>query len=84
MAKYENDLILTVGPLVLVLVLLQLLRGPIRRAYAVTVPCAAACAPFKNSPGTYATCCKQHEVVMQSWINIRLGKNDSIWALNSV
>ena len=20
----------------------------------------AACAPFKNSPGTYATCCKQH------------------------
>lgn len=33
------------------------------RAYATTpVPCAAACAPFKNSPGTYATCCKQHAV----------------------
>jgi hypothetical protein len=30
------------------------------RAYAVTVPCAAACAPFKSSPATYATCCKQH------------------------
>ena len=31
------------------------------RAYAVTpAPCAAACAPFKNSPATYATCCKQH------------------------
>lgn len=31
------------------------------RAYAVTpVPCAPACAPFKNSPATYATCCKQH------------------------
>jgi hypothetical protein len=22
--------------------------------------CASACTPFKNSPGTYATCCKQH------------------------
>ena len=31
-------------------------------AYAAT-PCAAACAPFKNSPGTYATCCKQHAAV---------------------
>jgi len=30
------------------------------RAYAVTVQCAAASAPSKNSPGTYATCCKQH------------------------
>jgi hypothetical protein len=30
------------------------------RAYAAAVPCASACAPFKNSPGTYATCCKQH------------------------
>jgi hypothetical protein len=31
------------------------------RAYAVTpLPCAAACAPFKTSPATYATCCKQH------------------------
>ena len=31
------------------------------RAYAVTVPpCAAACAPFKSSPATYATCCKEH------------------------
>ena len=29
-------------------------------AYAVTAPCAAACAPFKSSPATYATCCKQH------------------------
>ena len=30
-------------------------------AYAVTpAPCAAACAPFKNSPATYQTCCKQH------------------------
>jgi hypothetical protein len=24
------------------------------------VQCGAACTPFKNSPGTYATCCKQH------------------------
>jgi hypothetical protein len=31
------------------------------RAYAVTpLACAAACAPFKSSPATYATCCKQH------------------------
>ena len=30
------------------------------RAYAVTVQCAAACTPFKNSDTTYATCCKQH------------------------
>jgi hypothetical protein len=31
------------------------------RAYAVTpLPCAAACTPFKSSPATYATCCKQH------------------------
>ncbi|MGA7899203.1 MAG: hypothetical protein WCA39_10115 [Nitrososphaeraceae archaeon] len=31
------------------------------RAYALTVHCAAACAPFKSSsPYTYATCCKQH------------------------
>ena len=30
------------------------------RAYALTVQCAAACAPFKSSPATYATCCKQH------------------------
>jgi len=29
------------------------------RAYAVA-PCAAACTPFKGSPGTYATFCKQH------------------------
>ena len=29
------------------------------RAYA-PAPCAAACNPFKNSPGTYATWCKQH------------------------
>ena len=25
-----------------------------------SAPCAAACAPFKSSPATYATCCKQH------------------------
>ena len=30
------------------------------RAYAVTVQCAAACTPFKNSDATYVTCCKQH------------------------
>ena len=29
-------------------------------AYAVTAQCAATCAPFKSSPGTYATCCKRH------------------------
>jgi hypothetical protein len=29
------------------------------RAYAATT-CSLQCAPFKNSPGTYATCCKQH------------------------
>ena len=28
--------------------------------YLGPAPCAAACAPFKSSPGTYATCCKQH------------------------
>ena len=28
---------------------------PIRPA-----PCAAACAPFKNSPGTYSKCCRNH------------------------
>jgi len=28
---------------------------PIRAA-----PCAAACAPFKNSPGTYSKCCRNH------------------------
>ena len=33
-------------------------------AYAAApVPCAAVCAPFKNSPQTYATCCKQHPIV---------------------
>ena len=32
------------------------------RANAVTVQCAATCAPFASSPGTYATCCKQHAV----------------------
>ena len=26
----------------------------------MTVPCSAQCAPFKSSPATYATCCKQH------------------------
>jgi hypothetical protein len=31
------------------------------RSYAVVAPpCATACAPFKSSPATYATCCKQH------------------------
>jgi hypothetical protein len=30
------------------------------RAYAFTVQCAAACVPFKSSPATYATCCRQH------------------------
>lgn len=29
------------------------------RAYA-TAACSDQCAPFKNSPGTYDTCCKQH------------------------
>jgi hypothetical protein len=32
-----------------------------RPTYAATPnPCASACAPFKNSPGTYDTCCKTH------------------------
>lgn len=26
----------------------------------MTVPCSVQCAPFKISPATYATCCKQH------------------------
>ena len=29
-------------------------------ATPVALPCAAVCAPFKNSPYTYQTCCKQH------------------------
>jgi len=72
-ANYD-DLIITVGALVLGLGLLQFIQGQSRlatqtRSYAVTpipvppirgTPCAAACAPFKSSPATYATCCKQH------------------------
>jgi len=37
--------------------------GDTRSEYAYAyagAACASACAPFKNSPGTYATCCKQH------------------------
>ena len=33
---------------------------PIRAA-----PCAAACAPFKNSPGTYSKCCRNHLATSQ-------------------
>ena len=64
----NDDLIITIGALVLGLGLYKLLTDT-TRAYAVTpapvppgggTPCAAACASFKNSPGTYATCCKQY------------------------
>jgi len=58
-AKHSyDDIIITVGALVLGLGLLKFFEGP-RYAYAGAA-CASACAPFKNSPGTYATCCKQH------------------------
>jgi hypothetical protein len=53
-----DDIIITVGALVLGLGLLKFFEGP-RYAYAAA-PCASACAPFASSPGTYATCCKQH------------------------
>ena len=56
----DDDLLFALGALVLGLGLYHLITRPTARAYAVTAPCAAACAPFKNSPGTYATCCKQH------------------------
>ena len=47
------------GTFVLGLGVYHIVRLRTALAYAVTT-CAAACAPFKNSPGTYATCCKQH------------------------
>jgi hypothetical protein len=60
-----DDIIITVGAVVLGLGLYSFIQGYTSRAYAtyayVAAPaCAAACDPFKNSPGTWATCCKQH------------------------
>ena len=69
----QEDFLLTFGASILGLGLWHIintqarLATQTRRAYyayatapAAPIPCAAACNPFKNSPQTYAICCKQH------------------------
>ncbi len=54
-----DDLIITVGAIIIGWGLYNYITKQTAFAYAAA-PCASTCAPFVSSPGTYATCCKQH------------------------
>lgn len=46
-------------------------------------PCSSACAPFKNSPGTYTKCCRQH-LAKQANVGYGYGDGGQLISLDSM